>query len=186
MARESINNRSPLETDDLYNQQHSRISTADKMSIWTSGSCFQAPICQKHHLMIHWFTESAAYARPSASYSSWSTRNTKRHRRPGHSTLQKTACIPIRYNPEADLKPVRKCKGIPKQHQNGSRRIPPATALIRCHEVNKKNRHQHWRCWCLIFVLKLCLLGMINRLSLTLLIIFDDTLTRKILIFYEI
>ena len=26
---------------------------------------------------------------------------------------------------------------------------------------------------------------MINRLSLTLLIIFDDTLTRKILIFYE-
>ena len=44
---------------------------------------------------------------------------------------------------------------------------------------------QHWRCWCLIFGLKLWLLGMINRLSLTLLIVFDDTLTRKILIFYE-
>ena len=33
--------------------------------------------------------------------------------------------------------------------------------------------------------IKLCLLGMISCLSLALFVIFDDTLTRKILIFYE-
>ena len=45
---------------------------------------------------------------------------------------------------------------------------------------------QHCWCWYLIFVLKICLSGMISQLSLASYVIRDDTLTRQFLTFYEL